>query len=97
MCILSSASIFMFLSPRRFRSFVRMLSKVLKSLWQDAELAEMDSMRLARRMKDGGSRSDRCSGVALRIDPRDPIRQASNRYRLDSATVKSLLAVIGGH
>jgi hypothetical protein len=55
MCILSSASIFMFLSPRQFRSLVRMLPKTLKSLLQDAMLAETESMRLARQMKSGGS------------------------------------------
>jgi hypothetical protein len=55
-CILSSASIIMLSIPSRFHNLVRILLKTLKSLSQDAELAEMERIHLARWMKGGGSR-----------------------------------------
>lgn len=42
------------LVPRRFRSFVKVLPKTLKSRSQDAELALMDKIRFARRINGIG-------------------------------------------
>ena len=55
-CIFSSLRALRVVVPSRFRSFVRVVPKTLKSLSHEAELAQIERTRRARSMNGGGSR-----------------------------------------